>query len=256
MSYGKGVADRQVTRDKIQDKHTCLSCILQLLCKISNEGGCDLVVLGHNVCVKVWIHYFIGDTKGNNKWLGQYPGNQEGVQQPYQDCTCTFDGLKATNPTCVYIMLRDVRKGRRRKQDDKDGGIQYFRSVSRYDINNAFLEKHLPLSDNVHRPYKMMPPELLHTSGSRLIMYMFELLRHQLGAGKDCENIDREHIVVSNIIKCQSEGDFPQDSMRNGLIDGTKCQSSERKGNLFRLLCIAHKSKARNVLQTALQLSD
>ncbi len=62
---------------------------------------------------------------------------------------------------------------------------------------------------------------------------MFEPLRHQLGAGKDCENIDWEHIAVSNIIKCQSERDFPQGSMSNGLIDGTKCQSSERKGNLF-----------------------
>ncbi len=72
---------------------------------------------------------------------------------------------------------------------------------------------------------KMMPPELSHTSGSKLIMYMFKLLHHHLGAGKDCENINREHIVVSNIIKCQSERDFPQGSMRNGLIDGTKCPS-------------------------------
>ncbi len=96
-----------------------------------------------------------------------------------------------------------------RKQDDEDGGIQYFRSVSRYDINNAFLEKHLPLSNNVHGPYKMMPPELLHTSGSGLIMYMFELLHHQLGSGKDPDNINQEHIVVSNIIKRQRECDFP-----------------------------------------------
>ncbi len=95
---------------------------MQLLHKISNEGGFDLVVLGHNVCVKVWIHYFIGDTGGSNKWLGQYPGNQEGVQ--HQDCTCTFDSLKETNPTCVYITLQDVHKGTRRKQDDKDGGIR------------------------------------------------------------------------------------------------------------------------------------
>ncbi len=215
LSHGKGVADRQVTRDKIQDEHTCISCILQSLCKISNEGGYDLVVLGHNVCVKVWIHYFIGDTEGNNKWLGQYPGNQEGVQQPYQDWTCTFDGLKETNPTCVYyITLQDVRKGRRRKCDDEDGGIQYFRSVSRYDTNNAFLKKHLPLSNNVHGPYKMMPPKLLHTSGSILIMYMFKLLHHQLGAGKDRDNINRELIVVSNIIKCQSEHDLPRGSIR------------------------------------------
>jgi hypothetical protein len=69
-----------------------------------------------------------------------------------------FDGLKETNPTCVYITLQYVHEGRRRNQDNEDGGIQYFRSVSRYDINNAFLEKHLPLSDNIHGPYKMMPP--------------------------------------------------------------------------------------------------
>jgi hypothetical protein len=37
LSHGKGVADRQVTRDKIQDEHSCISCILQSLRKISNE---------------------------------------------------------------------------------------------------------------------------------------------------------------------------------------------------------------------------
>jgi hypothetical protein len=62
---------------------------------------------------------------------------------------------------------------------------------------------------------------------------MFKSFNHQLGAGKDCDNIDWEHIVVSNIIKRQSERDFPQGSMRNGLIDRTKCQSSEQKRNLF-----------------------
>lgn len=69
---------------------------------------------------------------------------------------------------------------------------------------------------------------------------MFKSLCTQLGGGKDRDYIDQQHIVVSNIIKRQSEQDFPQGSMQNGLIDGTKCQSSERKGNLFRLLCIAH----------------
>ena len=76
-------------------------------------------------------------------------------------------------------------KGKRKKQNIKDDGIQYFKSVSRYGINNAFLEKHLPLSDHIHGPFKMMPPELLHTSNIGLIMYMFELLCHQLGGGKD-----------------------------------------------------------------------
>jgi hypothetical protein len=91
-----------------------------------------------------------------------------------------------------------------------------------YDIKNALTEKSLPLSDNIHGPYKMMPPELLHTSGSGLIMYMLKSLREQMGGGKDRDLIDRQHILISNLIKRQSEHDFPQESMRNGLTDGTK----------------------------------
>ncbi len=78
----------------------------------------------------------------------------------------------------------------------------------------------------------MMLPELLHTSGSGLIMYMFESLRFHLGGGIDHDYIDQEHTVVNNMVKRQKH-DFPLGSMRNGLIDGTTCQSSERKGNLF-----------------------
>jgi hypothetical protein len=67
LSYGKGTADRQSTSGKIQDKHTCLSCIFESLRRITRQGGFDLCVLGQNVTVKIWIHYFIGDTEGNNK---------------------------------------------------------------------------------------------------------------------------------------------------------------------------------------------
>jgi hypothetical protein len=69
---------------------------------------------------------------------------------------------------------------------------------------------------------------------------MFESLRDQMGGGKDRDLIDRQHVLISSLIKRQSERDFPQGSMRNGLIDGTKCQSLEQKGNLFQLLYIAH----------------
>ena len=79
----------------------------------------------------------------------------------------------------------------------------------------------------------MMPPELLHTSGSGLIMYMFASLRDQLGAGKGRDQIDQQHLQVSKLIQHQSERDFPRGSTRNGLIDGTKCQSSERKAICF-----------------------
>jgi hypothetical protein len=67
----------------------------------TKKNGFQCVVLGRTVCVKVWKHYFIGDTKGNNKWLGQYPGNREGVRRPYCDCKCQFHDLSNPNPNCI-----------------------------------------------------------------------------------------------------------------------------------------------------------
>ena len=86
--------------------------------------------------------------------------------------------------------MDDVWLAKRRKQDDKDGGINYYQSVSTYDIINALHDENLPLPDDIHGPYKMMPPELLHTSGSGLIMYMFESLRHRVGGGQDRDFLD------------------------------------------------------------------
>jgi hypothetical protein len=102
----------------------------------------------------------------------------------------------------------------------------------------------------------MMPPELLHISGSGLIMYMFESLRDQMGGGKDRDLIDKQHVLISNLIKRQSERDFLRGSMRNGLFDGTKCQSSERKGFFFQLLCIAHTTNGSRVMKRSLKYSD
>jgi hypothetical protein len=140
LSYGKGTADRRSTSDKIQDKHTCLSCIFESLHRITRQGGFDLCVLRQNVTVKIWIQYFIGDTEGNNKWLGQYPGYRDGVKPPYCDWKCSFKDLKNTNPTCVYITLDNIYQDNIGKQNDDDGGKQYFKSVSRYNIKNAFLQ--------------------------------------------------------------------------------------------------------------------
>ena len=102
------------TRDKIQDEHSCISFAFQSLKNINKENGFQCVVLGHTVHVKVWIHYFIGDTKGNNKWLGQYSGNREGVQQPYRDCKCTFDKFEPYKP---YLHLPHLRRYKGNKKE-------------------------------------------------------------------------------------------------------------------------------------------
>jgi len=81
---------------------------------------------------------------------------------------------------------------------------------------------------------------------------MFESLQWQIGGGKIRDDVDKLHIRVYMFVKRQSECDFPRGAIRNGIIDGTKCQSEERKGNLFLLLCIANTSEGSIKLQTAL----
>jgi hypothetical protein len=131
------------------------------------------------------------------------------LRHPYSDCKCQFHDLSNPNPNCIYLTMEDMNFSKKKNREDEDAGIEYYRSISMYDIRHALTEKSLPLSDNIHGPYKMMPPELLHTSGSGLIMHMFESLKDQMGDGKDRDLIDRQHILISNLIKRQSECDFP-----------------------------------------------
>ncbi len=79
LGYGKNKAYKTETRDKIQDEHTCLSFVFESVREIHRKGGFLATVLGREVTIKVWIHYFIGDTEGNDKWLGHYPGNKRQV---------------------------------------------------------------------------------------------------------------------------------------------------------------------------------
>jgi hypothetical protein len=149
-----------------------------------------------------------------------------------------------------------MRAAKRLKRDNFEEGLLQLKKMSRYDIKNALTDKNMPLSDQIHGPYCIMPPELLHTSGSGLIKYMFESLQFQIGCRKIRNAIDKLHVQIYMALQRQSECDFPCGSLRNGIIDGTKYQSEERKGNLFHLLCIAHTTKGRIKLQDVLGHSD
>jgi hypothetical protein len=252
LSYGKNKADKRKTKDKIQDEHLCLSAALDSVKEIHRKGGFYATVMGRVVKIKVWIHFFIGDTEGNNKFLGHYPGSNKQVCRPYRDCHCNYDDLMNPNPSCVYTTIDEMREAKRAKRENLKEGLALLKSMSRYDIKNALTCKDLPLSDNERGPWGMTPPELLHASGQGVITYIFESLSYQIGLGMDRDDIDKLHVSIYMIIKRQSERDFPRGAMRNGIIDGTKCQASERKGNFFLLLCIAHTVDGSVKLQKAL----
>ncbi len=83
LGYGKNKADKTSTNNKIQDKHKCFSVAFESIRQIHQVGGLQALVLGRDVNIKLWVHYFIGNTVGNNKWLGHYLGNKRQVHWPY-----------------------------------------------------------------------------------------------------------------------------------------------------------------------------
>lgn len=255
LAYGKGDGG-VIPVDKVQDEHNCISYVLKSLRDLCSSGGIRTEVMGREVHIKLWIHFIIGDTEGNNKLLGHYQSSNSRVQKPYRDCHCSFDDLNLTNPQCTYISLADMDKGKQLLRKDKERGVEYFKSISKHPINNALLQHSLPLSDVVHGPFGMTPPEALHTFDSGLTMYIFESLQNQLGAGKSRVELDMQHVRLFDIIRRQSERDTPRGAARNGIIDSTRCQSSERKGNLFMLLCIALTVDGELILQNELGLTN
>ena len=138
----------------------------------------------------------------------------------------------------------------------KQESVRAFKSISKRDIPLIFNHPQFPISDQEHGVYGTMPPELLHTSGAGLIMRMFEVIRtvYKCKSGKSIRNkIDMLHRRMNAIIRRNSERDFPRGSDRNGLVDGTKCQSHERRGNLLRLLLISYTKSGANCLETFLE---
>jgi hypothetical protein len=177
--------------------------------------------MGCNIHIKIWIHYFIGDTEGNNKWLGHYGGSNIRTNRPYRDCQCSFREMSMPNPQCVYSTLREMKIASHKLRADNKEGIELFKSISRHTINNALLEPTLPLSDCLHGPFCMFPPGMLHTSDSGLIIYMLESLQIQVGEGMSRNKLDIQHIRMSNAIRRQSERDFPRGTTRSRIIDST-----------------------------------
>ena len=57
---------------KLQNEHNCIAAVLEPLVNISQRGGIRVTIKGKPVIAKVWIHLFIGDTSGHNRWLGHF----------------------------------------------------------------------------------------------------------------------------------------------------------------------------------------
>jgi hypothetical protein len=86
-----------------QYEHSCLKAALASLVQIAKQGGVHLTICGQHVVAKVWIHFMVGDIKGNNTWFGHFNPSKESIEHHYKDCKCDTEDLDYPNPQCVYI---------------------------------------------------------------------------------------------------------------------------------------------------------
>lgn len=254
LAHGKASSGN--SRQKVQDEHNCLALAFKSLIELSENGGIRTIVMGKEVIVKPFIHYFIGDTEGHNKWLGHYSGSKPGMGRPYRDCHCSFEQLSSHYPRCVYTLASEFRRAMRLVLHDKKKGLQSLKSMSRHYVNNALYQSKLPLSDAIHGANKMCPPETLHVMDAGITVYMQESLQNRTSAGQSRDSLNDQHCRLFNDIRRNSERDLPRGATRSGLIDSTRCQSSERKGNLFLMLCIATTVNGRQILQHELNYNQ
>ena len=96
--------------EKVQDEHNCLAYTLKSLIELLEGGGFRTTVMDHDVIVKPFIHYFIGNTEGFNKLLGHYSGSKPSVSRPYRDCHCDFNNLNSPSPMCEYTKVSEFRR--------------------------------------------------------------------------------------------------------------------------------------------------
>jgi hypothetical protein len=69
---------------KLQNENNCIAAALAPLVKISKHGGIRVTVKFKPIIAKIWIHFFMGDTSGHNRWLGHFNSGAK-IQCPYHD---------------------------------------------------------------------------------------------------------------------------------------------------------------------------
>ncbi len=150
---------------------------------------------------------------------------------PYRDCHCSFDDMDNVLPQCQYITREDyyLKKNICLTLSTNATRTDVDKSWSKHDIDNAFMNPDLPLSDQIHVVFQMTPQEWLHTTQESLTKYMMDSLRVTIGdtweQKKLVSNIENLHHNLHYDLKQNSERDLPQGSVRNSVLKKLSCHS-------------------------------
>jgi hypothetical protein len=165
-----------------QDEHDCCHTAFSSLRHLYQNGRMAMTVMGRPVVGKVWIHYCVGDSQWNNRWLGHFNGSGN-INHPCQDCNCQMWDVDKPTTNCQYITRQDyfVQKIQIEACTNESAKREVCKEFSKHNIVNAFMHEDVQLSDQLHGIYCMTPPERLHTTSEGLTKYMIDTLCNTIG---------------------------------------------------------------------------
>ena len=263
LGHGKGKANQQDTRDKLQDQHNCIKVITDQIAELRDKGYFWTKIFGRIVKVVVWIHFITGDTSGHNDLCGKY--NSNGVTNcAYRCCMCGLS--RPIDPSCTLIPPAVAAEASMASLSDPvaqchlislamvaqvaqaPGGLH---TLSLHNIVNAFIN--VPLSDLVNGIFGICPAETLHVLGNGIIKYMFRCIIELVGPGQsrmaEKDLFDALHENLVRDAARQSDRDFPRMTVRCGFGDGTKMAAFEAFGNLLIQLCVSYTDSGLDLLR-------
>jgi hypothetical protein len=104
LSYGalSTKNSKKPSHQGYQDEHDCLHAAFSSLQRLHCNGGMAMTVMGRPVVGKVWIHFCVGNSHGNNHWLGHFNGSGN-LNHPYRDYNCQMWYMGKPTANCQYI---------------------------------------------------------------------------------------------------------------------------------------------------------
>jgi hypothetical protein len=110
------------------------------------------------------------------------------------------------------------------------------KQISRHDINTIW-EKGVPLSDMIHGINMITPPELLHTVGAGLAVYVITIIKDSSN-DVTCSELDTLYVQVYHDLKRNCDHDYYECSLHKRATETVKQSASENIGHLLALAAL------------------
>ena len=223
---------------KMEVIHKCLEEMFRSIKSIQKSGGIpfDLKLKNgttHNVVLKVYLQFVIGDTKGHNMLCCKKDTTSLKTPQLVRDCCVSPEDSDKPYHQCKFRTKSYVNQHKLSKSLD---------SISFHDVQNAFED--MDMGDNIHGIYG-------GTCGEPLHIFEMQLLELLTGVFNNTLSSSSSQVLQKSIIH------LVPIAGRNSLREEYFCLSAFREGLTTSKLLTGRERQARLfVIYLALMCSD